>query len=261
MDRNYAAVLIIFLTAAFLPAVFAEQELDQREILDRIVEKAKQNQELARRIGFQQNVTSTKIRDGKVSEKKIRTFRMTWLNEYPYLELVKVNGKGLSSKELKEEKERRAKFLKSVNKKNDVLEEDDDDQLSWADLYAKYDFQMLPPDSQGKYVFSFRPKVGKLSQRSRTEKVMNHVTGTFWVDDEFNIVKAEARLLDNVRFGLGILGKLEKLQLAYGQQGFEKVQVPAYFSIHFKAKVALVKTEERKIEGTYSDYFHRKSGS
>lgn len=260
MDRKFFKILINVLTAFALQSVVADAELTHQQILERIVEKAKQNQELSQEIGFHQKVATTKLRDGKVSETKVKTFRATWIDDQPYLELIQVNGQELSEKERREEKERKVKFVKSLKKKQEA-DDDEIDAMAWEDLYAKYDFHPLPSDSIGHYVYSFRPKAAKLKQRSRTEKVMNHVTGTFWADEHFNLIKAEARLLDNVRFGLGILGNLEKLELTYGQKNFERIHVPAYFSLHFKARIALLKTEERKIEGIYTDYFYRESAS
>ena len=253
MFRSRSVDLFLCLLAIIGFSIASAEDPDDREILKRIVEKAKQNQELSEEIGFLQSTSSTKIRDGKISETKVRTHRVIWVEEKPYLELVKVNGQEPNAKERKEEKERREKFIKSLRKKD----EDDDDSIQWEDLYSKYNFTAGPPDSVGRYVFKFRPKPGKLPQRSRTEKVLNHVTGIFWADENFNIVRAEAKLLDNVKFGLGILGNLEEFELTYGQRNFNDVHVPAFFTIHFKARVALLKMEERKIEGKYSDYFRR----
>ena len=254
MVRKFAALLIVSILA--LPFAFAQVSVSDRETLKTILEKAKQNEELARNIGFEQSTTSTKLKDGKVSEKKIRAYQMIWIDNEPYLELLSVNGAAPDEEEKKEEKKRKAKFIKAMREER----KEDPEDVTWDEMYAKYDFHRLPSDSIGHYVFSFQPKTGKLSQRSRTEKVLNHITGTVWADPEFNIVQVKAKLVDNVKFGLGILGTIEKLELKYRQDLFGQIQVPSYFYVHFKARVALVKVEERKIESTFTDFFQRQAG-
>ena len=256
MDRKFFTTVITILV--WCGVVFSENNLTTDEIIHRIVEKAKQNEELANEIGFHQVTSNRKLSDGKVSSQKIRLHRLTWIENQPYLELLKVDGREPEAKEKKEEAERRAKFVKSLHEKKKDDDEDEDD-VTWEEMYAKYDFQQLPSDSIGRYVFSFKPKPGRLSERSRSEKILNHLNGKFWADEEFHIVRAEARLMDNVKFGLGILGKIEKLEIKYEQQHYESVRVPSYFYVHFKARLAMLKTEERKIETVYSDFFHRDS--
>lgn len=253
MDRKYCAFLILIFFAA--PFVCAEDSLPTEEILKRILERAKQNEELASGVGFQQVTTNKKIKDGKVSDQKVRTFRMIWIENKPYLELTAVNGKEPEDKEKKEEKERRVKFIKALREEP----KEDPENITWDEMYAKYDFEPAPPDSTGRYIFTFKPKAGKHTQRSRMEKVLNHIQGKIWADEQFHIVKVEAKLLDNVRFGLGILGIIEKLELKYEQASFQKIGVPSYFFVHFKARIAVLKTEERKIESTFTDFFLRDS--
>ena len=248
--------------SAFWVAIFAwisihsganGDTLSTTDVLRRIVERAKQNEELANNIGFHQVTTDRKLKEGKISEQKIRMYRTIWLENKPYLELIQVNGKEPDEKEKKEEKKKKAKFIKAIREKP----EEDPENITWEDLYSKYEFQPMPADSTGVYVFSFRPKSEKLTERSKIEKVLNHIIGKFWADENFNIVRAEAKLLDDVRFGLGILGILEKLEMQVEQHNFEQILVPSYVSIHFKARVALVKMEERKIEATFTDFFRR----
>jgi hypothetical protein len=250
--RLLMSLLALFGFFSVSPLSYSET-LSQTEILRKIVERAKQNEGLADDIGYQQVTTDRKMKEGKISEQKVRLHRIIWLEGKPYLELVQVNGKEPDEKEKKEEKKKKAKFIKSLREKP----KKDSEDITWEDLYAKYDFQRLQQDSTGVYVFSFRPKTGKLTERSKIEKVLNHVIGTFWADENFNIVRAEARLLDDVKFGLGILGILEKLEMKYEQQNYENILVPAYAYIHFKARVALVKLEERNIEATFTDFFKR----
>jgi hypothetical protein len=251
MDRKLTQSIIL-ISLLTISIGWPARSTTTETLLKKILEKAKQNQELTRQLGFYQTSEVKKIRRGKVSEKEVRTYRVTWIEDEPYLQLLKINGKELNEQQRKEEASRRAKFVKSM-----VKEVDDADNITLDQVYAKYDFQQLASDDVAPHVFSFKPKQGKLIERSRTEKILNHVAGKVWVNQELNIVRAEAKLLENVRFGFGLLGKLDALEIKYQQQEFDKIFVPSRLNVHFRARIALLKTDERQIQATYLDFFRR----
>ena len=250
--KNRFALRLLLIVICALP-LGAEDQLTTVQIVERMALRAEEMDLAAKEWGYWQESVQKKLDSKnriKEEEKKLR--KTIWLEGKPYMELVKINDKDPDAGKQKEEAERKAKFLKSLHENNKKEE-----SVTWNDLYSKYDFQLLPADPIGRYVFSFKPKPGKLRERSRSEKVLNHVQGTLWADEEFNIVRAEAKLQDNVRFALGILGNLEKLELKFEQQDFQNISVPSTFYVHFKARLALLKTEERQIQATYKDFFRR----
>jgi hypothetical protein len=226
------------------------------DLLKKILNRAKENSEKSLEFGFYQITNTKKMNDGKLASEEVKEYKLIWLNGQPYLELIKKDGKDLDKSEKKKEQDRKAKFVKTLNKKDDDDDEDGDD-ITLDDLYVKYDFQELPADNIGQYVFSFKPKSDKLVERSRIERVVNHVAGKFWADHDFQIVRAEATLMDNVKFGLGIIGNIQTLQAEYEQTPYQGVLMPAKFMIHFKATFAMIKTEERQIQATYTKYYRR----
>ena len=123
------------------------------------------------------------------------------------------------------------------------------------DLYEKYNFTMLPPDKDATYLISFEPKKKKLRQRSRVEKILNHLSGKVWVDAGYNLLRVEARLTDTVSFGLGLFAKIENIELEYTQQKYEEAWLPATLFLQFKARVALFKNELQKVNTDFYDIF------
>jgi hypothetical protein len=251
MARKFAQFLIPLLLLSF--QLSARDALSKQDILKKILERAKQNEQRVKQFGYYQSTNQKKMKDGKITKEEARFYRITWIQNQPYLELLKFNGKALDADARKKETDRRTKFIKSLSKKED----DDDDDITWDDLYAKYDFVQLPPDQNGLYGFSFKPKNEKLASRSSTEKILNHISGKFWADNHFNILRAEGDLMDEVRFGLGILGKVERLQIKYVQQNFDDAPLPSFLFIRFKGRIALLKSEEGQIEATFKDYYRR----
>jgi hypothetical protein len=256
MARKFALFLIVVLT--FSTSTFARNTLTKQELLKKILVKAKENAVIMDQFGYYQATNTKKMDEGKIKDQETRLHRMTWIQNHPYLELLKVDGREPNAEEKKKEADRKKKFLKSVNKKKGDYDDDDEDgeEITLDDLYEKYDFDPLPPEPNSAYGFSFKPKAGKLKDRSKIERVINHVTGKFWTDSEYNIIRAEAKLMDNVRFGLGILGKLEALRVSYEQQLYDQVTLPSVLFIHFRARI-LLKSEEREIQAHYTDYFRR----
>ena len=250
MARRFTHYIVLLCILSL--SVSASPSLSKEDILKKILEKAKENEKLSDQFGFHQTTMIKKMDDGKIKSEDLKEYRLIWIENQPFLELLKKNGKELDKSDQKDQQDRKAEFVKSLGKK---VEEDDD--ITLDDLYTKYDFQALPADAIGQYVFSFKPKTGDLSDRSRTERILNHVSGKFWADQAFQIVRAEATLMDNVKFGYGIIGNLQNLQIHYEQQPFEHVQMPAKLMIYFKAKIAMLKTEERQIQATYSNYYPR----
>ena len=246
--------LCLIVATLLLICLNATAESPDAERIKKILQKADQNEKLAESFGFYQEKTQKKLDGERVKEQRSKLYRMTWLNNQPYLELLKIDGQPLNKKETEEEGKRKIKFVKGIKDKE---EDDEDENFTWEELFSKYDFDLLPSDSTGLDLFSFRPKKGKLQQRSRFEKILNHLQGKFWVDPENNIVRAEAQINETISFGLGILGKLDTLEMKFEQTQHEDAWLPAELSIHFRVRLALLKVEEQELHARYFDFFKR----
>ena len=250
--------LLLAVCSLALPARSTEETQAKEDALKNIFETAKANDKITEIYGLYQQNTVRKIsEEGRVKKQKTSVYRTIWLNDVPYAELITIDGRPLSKKEKDEETDRRKKFLKRLKDKKEDKTDDEDFDLTWQDLYQKYEFHKLPAEGQAAYVFSFRSKGGKQKERNRMEKVFNHLSGKFWADKDFNLLRVEARLQDDVKFGLGLLAKVEQLQLQYTQQPYQKVWLPATLHVAFQARIALLKTERQEIETRFYAPFPR----
>lgn len=243
--------LCSFLFLAFATLLSPAQENTQ-EILKAILKRAEENQTSAEKYGFVNKILVRRLtEDGKVKSQESRKYRTVWIEDLPYAELIEMNGKLLDTKQKAEEEKRKKEFLKHRKK----AKEDDPDEISWQDLYEKYDFALQPSEPGVPYVISFRPKTGKLKEQSRIEKIFNHLGGTLWVDEQFNILRAEANLTETVRFGLGILAKVDQLEIRYVQQQFQSVWLPGTLEFNLQARFALVRTERQETSSRFYDIY------
>lgn len=255
MKFRIAALFLLFSALAYAqPAQTPEQ------ILKQALDKAKKSEEITDRIGFYQDVITRELDDdGKVTDQETRTFRTTWIDNTVYPELLLVNGKAPNDKQKNEEAKRRKKFVQSLH---DNKKDDDEAQgsFTWEELSQKYKFTLLPSEPEAFYVMSFAPLNDDMQERNRVERVINHLRGKIWLDENCNLLKAEAELTEPVKYGFGILGKIDELLVNYAQQKYEDLFVPVTFHVKFKARI-LVKGQQKEIDSKFYDMFQRPKGS
>jgi hypothetical protein len=191
----------------------------------------------------------------------VRTYRTTWIHGQPYNELVQVDGKNLDSKQKKEESKRKADFVTSISRKAKAKGiQQELKSVQWWDVHTKYDFEILPPEPGSHYVLGFQPKQEDLEESSRVERILNHLTGKIWIDDEFNVIRAEATIVAPVKFAWG-LAKLDEMQAEYVQQKYATFYVPASLPVNFKAHAGIFRSLHQDVFATWYDIYTRHAGA
>jgi hypothetical protein len=255
MIRKYFFVLI-FCTLAWS----FEASSPDPELLQKIKTQLEKNESIIESYDFYQD---TRVKDmkknGEVEKVEKRTYRTILLEGHRYLELIKFDDKALDKDKKKEEAKNREKFLKRIHKKEKPDDEDEED-LTWDEVAEKYEFIQLPPEEGAAYVISFKPRSGKLKERTRIEKVINRLAGTFWVSSDYNIIKASADLLTPVKYGWGIVANVDELHVNYAQNKVDDVWLPGNFNFHFKARI-LVKNRNSEVENRYYNHTKRSAGA
>lgn len=118
---------------------------------------------------------------------------------------------------------------------------------------------LLTPELVGKYIFSlvtqtnangrsvyeiaFRPRAGNPPGADLKERVMNHATGTLWIDDsEFELVRARIHVDSEIPVG-GFLGALKKAAFSLERMRHESgVWFESFYKTDYEArKLAQVK--------------------
>jgi hypothetical protein len=220
--------------------------------LKTIAKKIEKNNELLENYDFYQDQEVKEMDDdGAVKKVKKQTYRTILLLDHRYYELIKVDDKDLNDKDKKDEAKRRGKFIKEIQKKGKASEEEEDeDDFTLQDLIEKYDFSQLPAEGEAVYVISFKPKSGELKERNRTERIMNHLEGRVWIAADYNVIRAEARLMEPVKFGFGVLANVQQVEVSYLQNKFDGIWVPESFELEYKARV-LVKDQIKQVHSRY----------
>ncbi len=250
---NVTKFLPLFFATLFLCVLPLKANSLDPEILKSIAKKIEKNNELLDNYDFYQDQEVKELDDdGSVKKVKKQTFRTILLLDHRYYELIKVDGKGLNDKDRKDEAKRRGKFIKEIQKKGKATEEeeDEDENFTLEDLMEKYDFSQLPAEGEAVYVISFKPKSGELKERNRTERILNHLEGRVWISADYNLMRADARLMEPVKYGFGILANVQDVDLKYQQTRFDGIWVPEIFALEYKARV-VVKDQIKQIHTRY----------
>jgi hypothetical protein len=225
-----------------------------RQIMERVLASLKTNDEKTKDFGFFQDTVSKELEeDGTISEQKKRTYKIVWIENEPYAEMIRFNDQPLTAKLKTEEQKRRAKFVKALRTKE---KDEDEDDLTWEELFQKYEFREEQPASEASYVISFKPKSGKLAERSRAEKIYNNLSGTIWIGSDYSLLKVVASLSKNLRFGLGILGNVQDLEMSYSQQRFQDLWMPDQLYVKYKARV-FISTRNQELTIRFYDPYKR----
>jgi hypothetical protein len=245
--------LPIFTALIFLSGLPLKANNLDPELLKSIAKQIEKNNELLENYDFYQDQEVKDLDDdGSVKKVKKQTYRTKLLLDHRYYELIKVDGKDLNDKDKKDEAKRRGKFIKEIQKEGKAAEEEekDEDNFTLEDLIEKYDFSQLPAEGEAVYVISFKPKSGELKERNRTERIMNHLEGKVWIAADYNVMHAEARLKEPVKFGFGVLANVQEVQVSYLQNKFDGIWVPESFALEYKARV-LVKDQIKQVHSRY----------
>ncbi len=257
---NKTKFILSFFVITFAAFASLKAETPDPEILKNLVKQLEKNDEIVDNYDFYQDYEVKELdEDGKIKKVKNETYRTILIQDQRYLELVKVDDRDLNQDEKKDEAKRRDKFMKKIQEKGKPSEDDDDD-FTWADLMEKYDFTQLPAEGDATYVITFKPRLGKLKARNRTEKILNRLAGKIWISSDYNLMRADTQLTAAVKYGLGILANVEELQLKYVQTKFDGIWMPETFSLHYKARV-LVKNQIRQVQLRYYNLTKRPATS
>lgn len=160
---------------------------------------------------------------GEVAERKEQVYQVVHIHGKPHSRLISVNGKPIPASEEKQERERERK-LRLENSSSGENRKRHDMRLS-AELLARYIFVVRSRDFFGGrpvLELTFTPRYPESNGDSMSDRVLNRLAGTLWVDEEdAEMVRVAVRLNNRATFLGGILGSLEKFTLVLESQRME----------------------------------------
>ncbi|MBZ5694475.1 MAG: hypothetical protein LAN36_03840 [Acidobacteriia bacterium] len=204
--------------------------------------------------------------DGQVKSRSVKDYDVFYIGEEQARHLLAKDGKPLDAGEKKKEDERFNKQFDELKKKQAELASDpkkrakkeEENEAQISDFLRAEQFTNPRRESfRGQEVIAF-DFAGNPDYKpaKRIDRIIQKLSGVMWVDEQAReIVRLEARFVESVNVGGGILGSLHKgSNFVFEQEKINgEVWLPSYAEVHLSARIVFVKLK-RSGTDRYSDY-------
>lgn len=163
------------------------------------------------------NITDELDRKGRVEKTDLRIYRVTVADGARSKELIQINGREPTERERKEDGER-------LRRKNEKAQDDETpdrsrqvDAFLTLEILSRYLFEVERREvvnNRRCLVVSFKPAPEERRSGDLIERVLDRIGGTLWIDEEeYELAKAEVRLLERITYWGGIVGVLDRVHI------------------------------------------------
>jgi len=218
--------LLSLLLAAQLPAVQEEPLPDTASFISEFRKTLHRDEKLLSQYTYTDKETLYSLDSkGKVKKSETDVYQVFHAEEewQTYRRQIMKKGVTVSEKELekkdREEKERVAKETARRGKQSEEkrreeqAKEDREEQELLDDVFAMYDVQLVQRElinGVSTILVTFKPKPDYKS-RTKDGKILQHIAGRAWIaEDDHELARLEAEIIDPISIGAGILAKLQK---------------------------------------------------
>jgi len=268
--------LVLWLAALGQPATAAGQDLerplpDLHSFLNEVRDRLHSDEFLLDQYTFTERHTEHRLdARGNISKTSSAVYEVYPSPEpgHTYRRKIAEDGRALSAEELaredhkQEEKEARASARASEDEPAGDSREERRRQKEVAaveELFRVYDIRMVrrePLDGRDAILLTFQPRAG-VKAETRAGKILQRFAGRAWIDEEDRqLVRVEAALVDDLSFGFGVLARLKKgatVSLTRRKIN-DEIWLPAQAHFTGHARVLLVKGIRLDALSEYSDY-------
>ena len=236
---------------------------DAVEILRRSVQLDESDNERLKDYTYLQTAVAKAYRGKKLEESDVETSEVMMLAGDQYQRLIEKDGKPLSAKEERKEKD---KMDRELARRQHLSPSDKAKQEKGRAEGRKFLEQLTEAftlrmegveEISGKpaWVISAERKPG-FRPRGSDAKILTKVRGKVWVDQaEYRWVKAEVEILETISMELGMVRVAPGARVAFEQTRVnDEVWLPSHLSIHGDARMGFLVKIHGDMEVTYRDY-------
>ncbi|MDB6110322.1 MAG: hypothetical protein JWR69_2072 [Pedosphaera sp.] len=195
----------------------ADTSLSADEVVRRAVQRAESPETRSARpdYGYRKHTITEELdKKGRLKEHKEKLYDVLVESGLSSLKLVQLNGQNLPPAELKKQEEHDAAERAKIADTKPDKKGDGRENVLTADLVGRFKFTLLEQkliNDRLTYVLSFEPKSADLPIVKLTDRFVNHMAGTVWIDaQEFEIAKADIHLQNEISLWGGIVGTLRR---------------------------------------------------
>jgi hypothetical protein len=198
-------------------ALRAATSLTADEVIRHAVERAESPNSRSARPDYEyqkHTVTEELDKKGHLKEHKEKLYSVLVEAGLSSAKLVQVNGQSLSPVELKKQEEHDAEERAKIADTKPGKKGENRENFLTGELVDRFKFTLLEQkliNNRLTYVLSFEPKSADLPIKKLTDRLVNHIAGTVWIDaQEFEIAKADIHLQCEISLWGGIIGTLKR---------------------------------------------------
>jgi hypothetical protein len=213
-------------------------------------------------------------KDGKVksTDEEIHEIYPSLEEGLTYERLISKNGKPLSQKDLDKQDRKHDKKMQEraqqleregtserAKRLAKEAEEKRKEEETLDDLFRLYEIRMAGRETQNGYqaiLLTFDPRP-EYKPRTRDGKFLEKIKGRAWIcEEDHQLVRIEATLIDNLTLGMGVLARLNKGATAVFERRKvnNEIWLPAQARFTGSARLLLLKGMRIDASSEYSDY-------
>ena len=187
-------------------------------IIERALEQARLQHEAAIERDFEYvTVATAESLDGggKVTRTETTRRRHFPLEGHLYSELIERDGQPLDADDVRDERERKVRFVREARRHAARGEPYDPDEMRLdfdSELLERYDMALVGREwvrGDPCWVIRFEPRAGRLPDRRRIDKALNRSTGHLWItQDDYRVARVSFEMQRPFRWLWGIAGTL-----------------------------------------------------
>ena len=207
---------ICFSQAQALPATIEMAAPSANAIIQKAVERASDPKLNSSRSGYtytKRNVTEELDSKGKVKQRKERMFQVYFRSGATYVKLLEVNGHAPDEADRKFQAETQSSVHQFFGQPASCG--DNRENFLTPELAARFDYTLAGKcvlNGRATYQITFQPKSPEPPARKILDRLLNHISGTLWIDaEEYEVARADIALGAEVDFLGGLVGCLHKL--------------------------------------------------
>ena len=268
----YYVVTAVGLVTVYGQTVWALEGQDSRDeltltaelIVERALHRAAKQDESHVELGFESRGESqieSINGDGLVTKIETADYLRYALEGFLYDELVEKDGMALSDDDAREERERKAKFVREARSHAARGEEYIPNDMNVGfdrELMERYKTNLVGNELvRGHFcwVIEFEPRDGRLPDNRRMDKALNRSTGRLWISQEdYGVVRVSFEMQRPFRYLWGLVGTLRH---ADGRLDFERIAekfwAPVAFDLTLDLRV-FFRGMHRHILQRWTDY-------
>src|SRR5262245_13427233 len=241
------AVLLVVLAAPPLP--------DGNAYVRGLVQKQRAREEALNLYTYDASEVVEELdKQGRRENLEVTRYEVFHVKGVPIRKRVALGGKPLPSEEAEREEDRVSKKVESVLQGRTTLERA---EFKLSQVLARYDFRAVgreEQDERSTLVFDFSPQPGE--RKLEGDRFLRVLAGRIWVDEEESqLVRAEIRSTEPVRFAWGLGPSLEtmSLDLEFERAG-EGVWLPSRLTGMAAGRTLPLKDFRTRVTVLYSRY-------